>query len=172
MIIGSKEWLEAIKKPRPPVVREKSTKPPIDLWANFFFNEKLDPKKMNEESIMELLYLCEVLAVKQAPTRHPYKDRIACRRLAVDTALDLGIDLIDFKNKQNGKIMIGRGLLDVWQVAYQERYGSTVGTRGAWEAKRRDIKTKLAKARKPHPKDCRCIICDIPYYGSDGQGGW
>lgn len=114
-----------------------------DKWANFLFNEKLDPKKLDEGSVMELLHLCEVLASKRGPIIRPHAQKLISRRLVVDTALDLGIDLLAMKHK--GKCLIGRGLLDVWMVAYKERYGSTFGTLGEWEAKRRNIKIKLSK---------------------------
>ncbi len=117
----------------------------IDNWANFLVNEKLDPRKMDDDSSMELAYLCEILSENSKPIRKPYKKRIETRRLIVETALDLGIDLIAFKNKRTGKILIGRGLLNIWKIAYELKYGSAQGTKGEWEIKRRDIKTKLSK---------------------------
>lgn len=119
----------------------------MDKWANFLFNEKLDPKKTDEYSILELIHLAEALATKDQPKRRPYKERLMSRRLAVDTALDLGIDLIDIRDKYSGKSLIGRGLLDVWMVAYKERYGSTYGTQGEWVLKRRNIKIRLSKVK-------------------------
>jgi hypothetical protein len=127
----------------------------MDLWANFLYNEKLDPAKLDSDSILELVYLCEKLSEKRGPKIRPYKEKLVSRRLVVDTALDLGIDLLAMKYR--GKCLIGRGLLDVWLVAYKERYGSTVGTAGEWEAKRRDIKIKLAKQHGFHQRSSPCM---------------
>lgn len=153
MILGSPEWVAAVEryKSNPELAQRtevKSGKSLIDLWANFLYNEKLDPDKLDADSILELIFLCEELAKKRGPKVSPYMERLASRRLVIETALDLGVDLIDLRDFWNKKHIIGRGLLDMWQKVYTERYGSTVGTRGEWEMKRRDIKTRLAKARK------------------------
>ncbi len=123
----------------------------IDLWANFLFHEKLDPKQMNADDILELIYLCEVLAEKGRPKFRPYKERLVTRRLIINTALDEGIDLIDLRHKATKKSLIGRGLLDIWLVLYASRYGSTEGTRGEWEAKRRNVKIRLSKTKRIPP---------------------
>lgn len=117
----------------------------MDKWARFLNHEKLDPKRLNQEDILELIELCEILVTKGEPKYRPYKDRVATRKLIVETALDEGIDLIGFKDKFTKKILIGRGLLDVWAELYKKRYGSTFGTQGEWEQKRRNVKIKISK---------------------------
>lgn len=117
----------------------------MDSWANFFFNEKLDPAKMDEESMMELVWFCEQLSKMRAPCIRMHMDKLQTRKYACYLAMDLGIDLMEFRDKRTGKHLIGRGLLDMWNEVYTKRFGSTVGTRGAWEAKRRDCKIKLTQ---------------------------
>jgi hypothetical protein len=120
----------------------------MDKWARFLNHEKLNPKKMHPDDLMELVELCEELAKKGSPKYTPYVQRIVTRKLIVETALDLGIDLAGIKDARTGRYLIGRGLLDVWLVAYKSRYGSTFGTQAEWEAKRRNVKIRLSKIRK------------------------
>jgi hypothetical protein len=116
----------------------------IDKWANFLANEKLRPASVGEQWTMELVRLCEALAAKRGPRVRPYLEKLASRRLVVDTAMDLGIDLPAIRGR-TGRLVISRSLLDAWNLAYRERHGSTVGTASAREAKRRDIKTRLCR---------------------------
>jgi hypothetical protein len=116
----------------------------IDKWANFLANEKLRPASVGEHWTMELVRLCEALAAKRGPKVTPYAERLASRRLVVDTAMDLGIDLPAIRGR-TGRLVISRSLLDAWNLAYRERHGSILGTASAREAKRRDIKTRLCR---------------------------
>lgn len=116
----------------------------IDAWANFFMNEKLEPKRVGDEDGMVLVELCEALAMIRSPKHgRSHKDKLAARKLAVGIAMDLGIDLTAMKC--HGKMAMGRGLLDAWNKEYQARYGSLIGTASNMEAKRRDVKTRLCK---------------------------
>ena len=117
----------------------------INLWANFLFNEKLDPKKINEEDVLDLIELCVTLSKIRRPRVRPYKDRLESRRLIVSIAMDLGIDLAGIRHKVTKKYLIGRGLLNMWNKICVERYGSIHGTQSLWEAKRRDVKTRLSR---------------------------
>jgi hypothetical protein len=116
----------------------------IDKWANFLANEKLQPASVGEQWTMELVRLCEALAAKRGPRVRPYLEKLASRRLVVDTAMDLGIDLPAIRGR-TGRLVISRSLLDAWNLAYREWHGSTVGTASVREAKRRDIKTRLCR---------------------------
>lgn len=112
----------------------------IDLWANFLMNEKLSPQRVPNP--MVLVALAEKLATIRGPKVRPYKLRIESRRLVVQTAMDMGIDLAGIKH--HGKIAMARSLLDIWNEEYAKRFGSTFGTAGAKETTRRDVKTRLA----------------------------
>jgi hypothetical protein len=118
-------------------------KPPIDLWAGFLAHEKLCPKCMGEEDVLDILELAEELAKLGSPSYTPYLERLKTRRLIVTTAMELGIDLTAIKHRV--KMLMGRGLLDIWVSEYKMRYGSSVGTQAEWERKRRDIKTRLSR---------------------------
>lgn len=118
--------------------------PAIDLWANFLAHEKLYPNQLQDRYVPQLIQLAEALAAKEKPKLRPYSDRIATRWLLCKTAMDLGIDLPAIMTKGDyPRVAMGRGLLDVWNKAYRKRFGSTIGTASALEAKRRDVKTKL-----------------------------
>lgn len=107
----------------------------LDRWAQFFAHEKL---VKNIDDKMSLVTLAQTLVAKGArPYYKPYMKRVETRILLVNTAMDLGIDLAKFR--------VGRALLDTWNEQYKIRFGSTIGTPGWQEAKRRDIKTKLSK---------------------------
>ena len=120
-------------------------KSPIDLWANFLFNEKIVAgPKVGEQWTFKIIKLCEELAKTGSPKIRPYKAKIETRKIVVEKAMDLGIDLPSIKN-QNGRAIIGRGLLDVWNQCYNKRHGSIIGTQGQLVATHRDIVTKLSK---------------------------
>ncbi len=121
------------------------SKPIADLWANFLYWEKLDPKYVDEEDILKLMDLALKLSAIRGPKINPHKAKIESRRLVVNTAMDLGIDLPSIENKYNGRKIIGRGLLDIWNEQYAIRHGSTLGTAAAREAIRRNVVTKLSK---------------------------
>src|SRR3954468_24505596 len=97
------------------------SKPLVNLWANFLFNEKLDPKNLDPDDVMELIYLCEEMAKERGPIIKSHKDKLISRRFVCDKAIELGIDLAGMKHKIKRKYIIGRGLLDVWLVAYKEK---------------------------------------------------
>lgn len=127
----------------------------INKWANFLTHDKLDPKLLvDEKDVTVLLSLCERLAATgQEP--YPYKGyehRQTMRRLVVNTAMDMGIDLLKLKRRKGlhggTKPTIGRGLLDVWNAEYQKRFGSTLGTPGAFEVTRRKVVTKLSEEKR------------------------
>jgi hypothetical protein len=120
----------------------------VDLWANFLYNEKLDPARMEEEWVLEIMKLCEALAANRAPIIKPYKEKLKSRAFVCEIAMELGIDLPSIRNKRTRKYLIGRGLLDAWNKVTATKYGSSYGTQSEWEAKRRDVKTRLAKKRK------------------------
>jgi hypothetical protein len=115
----------------------------IDLWANFLAHEKLTPNRVEDTWAMELVRLCEALAAKARPKFKPYRERLLTRQILCETAMELGIDLASIKNKHNQKIIMGRGLLDIWNQVYERRFGSSYGTAGEWEATRRNVKTNL-----------------------------
>jgi hypothetical protein len=92
----------------------------IDLWANFLMNERLTPQRVDDP--MVLVRLCELLAQTGKPIIRPYAKRLLTRRLVCVTAMEHGIDLAGLKFR--GKLAMSRGLLDAWNKAYVERYGS------------------------------------------------
>ncbi len=127
-----------------------SDKPLIDLWAAFLANDKLEPKRTDEAGTMTILRLCEELVKRSQPPfvfcpfrSHP--DRLRHRKMVAETAMDLGIDLMAIRHK--GKPAMGRGLIDAWNAAYAERFGSTYGTAGAKEVARRTAKTTIHQSR-------------------------
>lgn len=122
----------------PPKVRSV-----INSWANFLFNEKLDPKHMTPHQIIDLVRLCGLLAEVRPPKINMHKDKLESRRFVCETAIENSIDLAGIK-KQGKKLMMGRGLLDMWLVVYQEYFDDAYGTTAFTESKRRDIKTRLA----------------------------
>lgn len=108
----------------------------IDAWARFLAAEKLTPKSTNDPET--LIKLCELLSAHGLrPCRRPYEERQLSRAILCLTAMQNGIDLAKWRYD------IGRGLLDMWNVVYYHRYGSTFGTAGAKEIVRRKVKTKL-----------------------------
>jgi hypothetical protein len=120
----------------------------INLWANFLSQEKLTPKSIGEEGTQVLLDLTIELANRKVmPSRRPYSARIASRRLIVVAAMDLGIDLMAITKVYDGKVAMGRGLIDVWHKVYAERFGSNYGTASWAELRRRRVVTKLSLER-------------------------
>jgi len=118
---------------------------PIDIWANFLANHKLTPQRVPNQMI--LVQLCKKLSeTGETPKYKPYHARLKSRELVCKIAMTNGIDLAAIKH--NCKVAMSRGLLDAWNKAYQEVYGSAYGTAGAKEADRRDIMTSV---RKAHP---------------------
>lgn len=115
----------------------------IDKWANFLANEKLTPKRVDNP--MVLVELCEALAAKQGPKTRPYAAKQESRLLVCETAIDLGIDLTQFKIGH--KLVMARSLLDAWNKVYEKRFGSTFGTVGEKEVTRRLIKTQLRSTK-------------------------
>jgi hypothetical protein len=81
------------------------------------------------------------------PSRRPYAARIASRRLIVVAAMDLGIDLMAITKVYDGKVAMGRGLIDVWHQVYAERFGSNHGTASWAELRRRRVVKKLSLER-------------------------
>lgn len=121
----------------------------MNLWANFLACEKLTPKSLGEEGTQVLLDLATELANRAVmPSRRPYRARIATRRLVVNVAMDLGIDLMALTKAYDGKVAMGRGLIDVWHQVYAERFGSNFGTASWAELRRRRVVTKLSEERK------------------------
>jgi hypothetical protein len=117
----------------------------IDKWANFLKNEKLDPKNISAEWTMKLIQLCEALASIHSPKISMHKFKIESRKLVVETAMNLGIDLASIRHKMTGRYIIGRGLLDVWNQVYKERYGAIDGTRGQLIDIHRKVVTHLRR---------------------------
>jgi|2_EtaG_2_1085320.scaffolds.fasta_scaffold00029_58 hypothetical protein len=114
----------------------------IDKWANFLMNEKLEPKRMpNKQDVLLIIRLCEELARIRGPKIRPHKLKLESRRFVCDTAIKLGIDLSSIKSKK-GKMLMGRGLLDAWMLAYKENFDSTFGTVAEKETIRRNIKQR------------------------------
>lgn len=121
----------------------------LNLWANFLSQEKLTPKSIGEEGTQVLLDLTIELGKRNVlPSRRPYAARIASRRLVVIAAMDLGIDLMAITKVYDGKVAMGRGLIDVWHQVYAERFGSNFGTASWAELRRRRVVTKLSEERK------------------------
>jgi len=110
-----------------------------ECWHSFLDNHKLD---YNDPKLQEL---CVQLALRGRPKVRPHKARLESRRLVCLVAIEMGLDLTAIKHK--GKIVMSRGLLDAWNLAYKEKYGSTLGTAGSKEVTRRNIKTKLSKQK-------------------------
>lgn len=108
-------------------------------WENFLENEKLYADRLDGD-IDRLVLLCEKLASIRPPKIKPHKAKLESRRLVAETAIDMGFDLTQLKYK--GRPAMGRGLLDVWNVVYKERFGTNYGTSGAKEVIRRNIKLK------------------------------
>lgn len=119
----------------------------INSWANFLFNEKLDPKQLSDKDTLKLIQLCEALAQDGPPNIRMHTNKIESRRKVCRKAFDLGIDLLAMKKVWNKKTAIGRGLLDVWNEEYAKRFGSAVGTTGYNEVIRRAISTRQAEIR-------------------------
>ncbi len=114
----------------------------IDCWANFLMNEKLEPSTVGEENTPVLIYLAEKAGEIRRPNISMHKHKLESRAFLCKLAMDLGIDLPALKNNK-GKMSMSRGLLDAWNKAYKEKFGSTVGTASEYEATRRDVKTDL-----------------------------
>jgi len=123
-------------------------RPVIDKWANFLYNEKLVPERMDAESIMQLVKLSEEASKIRGPKISMHKHKLESREFLCNLAMDLGIDLLAIKHRITGKRLIGRGLLDAWNLAYQKKYGSVIGTSGRAEDIRRKVVTKLSKEMK------------------------
>src|SRR5687768_10406601 len=117
---------------------EKSS---INLWASFLAKHKLTIQRVDQFDL--LLKLCEILATKGKPRVQPYKAELETRKLLCLTAMDNSIDLTQLTYK--GRLAMSRGLLDMWNKTYAEKYGSSFGTVGDREVKRRNIKIQLGK---------------------------
>jgi hypothetical protein len=118
-----------------------SDKSLMNLWASFLANHKLTAERTGNLEV--LLSLCKLLAAIEGPKVKPHTARLRSRRLVCLTAMEAGIDLTALKC--HGKVAMARGLLDMWNACYQERYGGTYGTARAKEVSRRGVKTKLAE---------------------------
>ena len=89
--------------------------------------------------------LCEKLAELRGPKIKMHKDKLQSRELVCEVAIANGIDLPAIK--YYGKVMMGRGLLDAWNIVYKRVFGDTIGTAGEAEVRRRNLVTKLCKER-------------------------
>lgn len=120
----------------------------INVWANFLKHDKLDPEYLLLKDIQTIIILCQRLSEKYPEPKpyRSYKDRLIHRRYVCETAIDMSIDIVSIKHKKNGKVIAGRGLLDMWAIVYKEKFGSAHGTNGWFETKRRDVSTKLSKS--------------------------
>lgn len=112
-------------------------------WNNFFENEKLIIKKLEDSDRTKLSFLIMEAAQICKPNRQIYAKRLETRDFICKLAMSMGIDLLAIKIRN--KVAMGRGLLDAWMKAYAEEYGSATYTSTEQEQKRRDIRTKLAK---------------------------
>lgn len=139
---GLPEEIVPLVAEEPPKVRSD-----INSWANFLFNEKLDPKHMHPHQVINLMRLCGLLADQRGPIIRSHKEKLESRRFVCETAIENGIDLAGIK-KHGKKLMMGRDLLDMWLEVYLEYFDHAYGTAAFTEAKRRNIKTKLAAERR------------------------
>ncbi len=119
-------------------------KPIINSWANFLMNEKLTIDRTGD---LRLIDLAMKLAEMCPPCIKSHKDKLASRALVCQVAMNMGFDLTALRAR-NGKMAMGRGLLDAWNKEYQIKYGSIVGTAGEHEVKRRGVSTLTASRRK------------------------
>lgn len=118
------------------------------IWAGFLEHEKLTVDSVGEENLPVLLRITDRL-VELHPDPTPfrsYDDRLKCRQYICSLAMELGIDLTALKNGRS-KVAMGRGLLNAWNKEYQQRFGSTIGTAGEFEVKRRTVVTRLSKGK-------------------------
>lgn len=113
---------------------------PLNLWGCFLVNHKLTMKRCPyPEQLIDFIKLLAATGV--TPKVKPYAKQLETRRFVCVTAMEAGIDLTNWKHK--GRPAMSRGLLDMWNKVYQERYNSTYGTAGEREAIRRNVKIKL-----------------------------
>ncbi len=120
---------------------------PMNLWANFLDIHYLSVGRVGNQHCQKLVLLCQELGKIERPKIRPYTARLMSRRLVCQVAMDLGIDLTAMKGKDK-KMAMHRGLLDIWNQVYKEKYGDTFGTPGAKEVVRRNVKTKLGRKVK------------------------
>lgn len=117
-----------------------------DAWFNLLENHGFNNKMVGLSVLKPLVR--ELVREHGWPegwaTTH--KKRSMWRVALCRTAMEYGVDLAEFKYR--GRLVMTRGLLDVWNKVYQEKYGSAAGTAGQKEAVRRDVKTRLAKELK------------------------
>lgn len=119
----------------------------INKWANFLYNEKLDPDNLSPTDTLKIMALAETLASIRGPEISTHVLKLESRKLVVETAMDMLIDLPSMKHARNGRTIMGRGLLDAWNLAYAKKFGSIVGTPGQAAVRHRDIVTKM-RSRK------------------------
>jgi len=117
-----------------------------NLWLSFFQHEKIDVLKVDVEWVKPLMILVHKLSEFATPKYRPYAARLETRRILCTYAMDLGIDLPAIRH--NGKVAMGRGLLDIWMDVYAKRFGSNHGTNAWAELKRRGVSTKLSKEKE------------------------
>jgi len=110
-------------------------------WANFLANEKLTDVRVPTDKLDSLIRL--LVLKKRGPKTKPHAAKLETRKYVCAIAMESGIDIAGWKH--NGKLAMGRGLLDAWNSEYQRKFGTTFGTSGAKETVRRDVKTKLSK---------------------------
>lgn len=122
------------------------SKTAAEVWANFLFNEKLTQDILEQMGVSKLIDFFRALEAKGRPDIRSHTHKMAARRLLVNTAMECEIDLTKLK-KFGGKVAMGRGLLDVWNEEYKKRFGGNIGTDGVYEAKRRNVVTKLSNQR-------------------------
>lgn len=158
-VIGTPEYEAQLKAAKERMQQPKPvtqpTKSAIDYWAQFFAHEKLDPKTfLDNKHVEQLIALCQKLAETGTPYDGKGFSHVAkmnARRRAVNAAMDMGFDLLAIRKRghiRGSKPAIGRGLLDVWNEEYRERFGSTVGTPGAFEITRRKISGNIATEKQ------------------------
>lgn len=129
---------------------------PVDLWASFLAHEKLQADWVGPDGTLKLMDLCRELARREGDKMYPvyrsHKDRIIGRRKVCEAAMDMGLDLLSLtrpKHQGRGrKPAIGRGLLDVWNEVYKERFGDTRATPGAVEVIRRKVSGNVSEVMK------------------------
>ena len=132
---------EATTAPETPTVKPRSI---LNLWGDFLANEKVNVRRLTPKALGGFVLLVAKLANTGAPPRYnPHSEKLKARELVVKTAMDAGIDMGGWTD--GGLVVMGRGLLDAWNAEYVRRFGSNMGTSGALEAARRDVKTRLGR---------------------------
>lgn len=120
----------------------------LSRWFNALAIDRMALERIASANDRErVVKVAERLAAEGVPTFMSYVGRMDNRRKICQAAFAVGVDLTKVKDGR-GRVMMGRGLLDVWLREYALWFGGAEGTMAARETVRRNVVRRMSQARE------------------------